>query len=84
MRPVLLAALALTLMAPSGHARAPDAPEAGKVDAEASVEPAAPASMRRHGVIGHVVPPAGISILDADTLSGMRDRLILFIRTQGE
>ena len=44
---------------------------------------ALPASMRRHGVAGHVPPPEGLEILDPDILARMRERLIL-ISQDGE
>ncbi|MBW4961670.1 hypothetical protein [Sulfitobacter sp. CW3] len=79
---VLLAVLALVAIwtVPDiGHASgATKAAEEEDTTEVITTGPPLPASMRHHGVIGHVPLPDGMDILDADILARMRDRLIVF------
>ncbi|MFT6090897.1 hypothetical protein [Sulfitobacter sp.] len=76
---VLLALVALWAVPNIGHAAgAAKAAEEEDTTEVIPTGPPLPASMRHHGVIGHVPLPDGMDILDADILARMRDRLIVF------
>lgn len=69
----LLSGPALT--APAAKDEVEDTKEAQPAD------PALPASMQLHGVIGHVPPMKGLPLLDPEILARMRERLI--VQSQG-
>tara|TARA_R110002049_G_scaffold29972_2_gene101933 strand:- start:25329 stop:25595 length:267 start_codon:yes stop_codon:yes gene_type:complete len=87
MRMLPLALAAYWALTGPGHAAGSAAAKEEPAEDETKADPTAPilpASMRRHGVIGHVVAPEGVDILDPHMLSQMRDRLIIYVQDNGK
>lgn len=82
LRHLTIAMLLALLAGPASAAAA--AKEKDEVKEEEPTEPALPASMRQHGVIGHVPPMEGLPLINPEILARMRERLIVLSQGAGK
>ncbi len=84
LRQLTLCVLLALLAGPAFAAAKAKEKDTDKAEKEEPAEPALPASMREHGVIGHVPPMEGLPLIDADILARMRERLIVLSQGAGK
>jgi len=77
LRQLTICAMLALLAGPALSAAAAKEDDGDKAESEEATGPALPASMRRHGVIGHVPPMESLPLIDPAILARMRERLIL-------
>jgi len=76
-RHIPLALALLGSLAVPALAAGPAPDETPKDGTQANPATPLPPTMRRHGVIGHIVLPESIDLLETGILAQMRDRLVI-------